>query len=52
MNYAAFDKDTVLKLKGRGTITTDVLTQLRVMEAQQMLQMAIEAKIQDFTLEF
>lgn len=44
--------DNVLQYEGRETITTDALTQLLKSGAQQMLQVAIEAEVQDFLLQF
>lgn len=46
------NKDNVLQFEGRETITTDALTQLLKSGAQQMLQVAIEAEVQEFMLQF
>ena len=46
------NKDNVLQFEGRESITTDALTQLLKSGAQQMLQVAIEAEVQDFMLQF
>ena len=46
------NKDNVVQLEGRETMTTDALTQLLKSGAQQLLQVAIEAEVQDFMLEF
>jgi putative transposase len=45
-------KDNVLQFEGRETIPTDALTQLLKSGAQQMLQVAIEAEVQGFMLQF
>lgn len=46
------DKDNVLPFEGRETITTDALTQVLRSGAQQMLQVAIEAEVQDFVQQY
>jgi len=46
------NKDNVLQFAGRETITTDAQTQLLKSGAQQMLQVAIEAEVHDFMLQF
>lgn len=46
------NKDNDLQFEGRETITTDTLTQLLKSGTQQMLQVAIEAEVQDFMLQF
>lgn len=45
-------QDNVLQFEGRETITTDALTQLLKSGAQKMLQVAIEAEVQEFMLQF
>ena len=52
MRDTAMNKDNVLQFAGRETITTDALTQLLKSGAQQMLQVAIEAEVHDFMLQF
>jgi len=52
MRYTAMNKDNVLQFAGRETITTDAQTQLLKSGAQQMLQVAIEAEVHDFMLQF
>jgi putative transposase len=52
MRYTAMTQDNVLQFEGRETITTDALTQLLKSGAQKMLQVAIEAEVQEFMLQF
>ena len=52
MRYTAMKKDNVLPFEGRETNATDALTQLLRNGAQQMLQMVIEAEVQDFMLQY
>ena len=44
------NKDNVVQFEGRETVTSDTLTQLLKCGAQQLLQVGIEAEVQDFML--
>jgi len=52
MRYTAMKKDNVLAFEGREPIAADALTQLLKRGAQQMLQAAVEAEVQEFMLQF
>ncbi|MFT6309489.1 MAG: putative transposase [Granulosicoccus sp.] len=52
MRYTAMTKDNVRQFEGREAFTTDALTQLLKSGVQQMLEVAIEAEVQDFMLQF
>ena len=46
------NKDNVVQLEGRDSIAVDPLTQLLKSGAQQLLQVAIEAELQEFMSQF
>jgi putative transposase len=52
MRYTAMNKDNVLAIEGRETITADTVTQLLKSGAQQLLQQAIEVEVHDFMQQF
>ena len=45
-------KDNVVQFEGRDPVATDTLSQVLKRGAQQMLQMAIEAEVQEYMLQF